>query len=917
MDPSPSTLLNRGIAAHRAGNRAEARDLVVKALIADQESELGWIWFATVASDRGEQRYAIDRALKINPESAARLRLRRLQRTRPVVPPEFVELEPPALPPDLQAAPAGITDRLPLRPIRRRRPSDAEPDPLASPAAQPLPTMAAAEVAPVTDPTVIDPAADPAVTDRGVGVAAPPDDAPPRRAIWGWLAAAAVLVVLAGLVVVLQDEDRDTYHVAVIAPLSGPLAAIGQEEARAAEMAVDEINADGGVAGRDLELVVVDDGNSPDVARQRAETIADDDDVLVVVGHYGSEAALAGGEIYGPAGLPVISPSAAAAEVTAGKPWSFSVVVPGSTQGAFVARYVRDVLGLDNASIVVGPGPFFAGAQASFDAEMRAGGGTVEHVWTVDPNNLDASIQTIVAELKADPDPGMVLLALTQPQAQAFLLASRRAGVTPPEIGLQTIGYGDFADLFEDEPEERETPGFFTDGLYVASPLLYDALGGATAQFADRFRARYDTSPEWFGAKTYDAVTVAARAIDIADPGDGDVATGRSAVRDALAGMDRPGAGVDGLGGPLFFPEGNDVPQALLIGRFAGGNLASAPTQYRVVVTPEQFDLDADRAAGRLLEVGPRMFRQYRVVYIGLDLNEVSELSTTGQTFGADFSLWFRYQGDPSATDIVFTNATDPTLSPGEPISTREVNGEQFAMYRVKGTFAQPLDFHDYPWDVHELTIGLVNRLLDENDIVYVADESILRQSQAERLQSGFDLRQPFNKIPNWEATRVFFSLDEQTSRSAVPDEETGAPTYVQLSAFEVEMTFSRDVRSFLIKNLLPLALLALVTYISLFFSADQAGSRIGFAITSLLTSSVLLSSVSGQLPDIGYTVAIEWGFYAYLALSGLLVFYNIVIERLYKQKRYAAVRRIDTAARILYPVIIGAVVAAYVVEYA
>jgi len=69
-------------------------------------------------------------------------------------------------------------------------------------------------------------------------------------------------------------------------------------------------------------------------------------------------------------------------------------------------------------------------------------------------------------------------------------------------------------------------------------------------------------------------------------------------------------------------------------------------------------------------------------------------------------------------------------------------------MYRVKGTFGQPLDFHSYPWDVHILTIGLVNRVLDENDIVYVADQSILAQSQADRLQSGFDFRQPFNKIP-------------------------------------------------------------------------------------------------------------------------------------------------------------------------
>ena len=81
-----------------------------------------------------------------------------------------------------------------------------------------------------------------------------------------------------------------------------------------------------------------------------------------------------------------------------------------------------------------------------------------------------------------------------------------------------------------------------------------------------------------------------------------------------------------------------------------------------------------------------------------------------------------------------------------------------------------------------------------------------------------------------------------------------------------------RDVRGFLLKNLLPLGLLALVTYLSLFFAPDQAGTRVGFAVTSILTASVLLESVTGPL-DVGYTVAIEGVFFVYIALSAALVF--------------------------------------------
>jgi len=129
------------------------------------------------------------------------------------------------------------------------------------------------------------------------------------------------------------------------------------------------------------------------------------------------------------------------------------------------------------------------------------------------------------------------------------------------------------------------------------------------------------------------------------------------------------------------------------------------------------------------------------------------------------------------------------------------------------------------------------------------------------------------------------------------------------------ESTEQRDARGFLLKNLLPLGLLALVTYLSLFFAADQAGARVGFAVTSILTASVLLESVTGPL-DVGYTVAIEGVFYVYVALSAVLVFINIAVERLYKERRYRAVTRLDTVARVVYPLICLATIAFYAARY-
>ena len=145
--------------------------------------------------------------------------------------------------------------------------------------------------------------------------------------------------------------------------------------------------------------------------------------------------------------------------------------------------------------------------------------------------------------------------------------------------------------------------------------------------------------------------------------------------------------------------------------------------------------------------------------------------------------------------------------------------------------------------------------------------------------------------------------------------ENDGAHAFAQFSKFVTEITMQRDVRGFLIKHLMPLALLALVTYLALFLAPDQSGTRIGFAVTSILTASVLLESVTGPL-GVGYIVAIEWAFYVYIALSAALVFGNIAIERLYKEKRFRTVARLDTVMRAAYPIVCLATIAVYAVRF-
>ncbi|HYJ12721.1 MAG TPA: hypothetical protein VEW66_03970, partial [Thermomicrobiales bacterium] len=130
----PVGLLNQGIAAYHDNRLDDARKSFTDAVLADPTYDLGWIWFATVATVQGEQRYCIDRALSINPESPVKTRLENLEHVTAVVPPELLAVHRPPLPEDLQhlapAFPLPIAIPAHRRPISTTRPAtDASNDP--------------------------------------------------------------------------------------------------------------------------------------------------------------------------------------------------------------------------------------------------------------------------------------------------------------------------------------------------------------------------------------------------------------------------------------------------------------------------------------------------------------------------------------------------------------------------------------------------------------------------------------------------------------------------------------------------------------------------------------------------------------------------------------------------------------------
>ena len=888
MEEDPQSALghvNRGIDALSDDDGERARRHFAQALHLEPENEIAWLWMSESSTVPGEQLYCLNRAVGINPDSRGKAHRDALRQAgvAPLIPPAIRDLEHPPLPPSYRpGAPALVLPHA-LR-NRSRRGLKTAPAP------------------PVTDGNEESTEGDdPALLEK-----------PVVRGDWHWtwiagLSALAILIAAGSYWLFTREPFLgETWNVALVAPMTGDNAWVGEELERGATIAVNiwnETNDD-----FHLKLSVYDDENDPEVAVAIANDLATNSSVVAVIGHGTSSTSLAAAPIYQAAGLPVVSSTATINELADFEGY-FRTIFSDQSEAAMLATYLRHVLNTDRVTIVSGETTYEINLTDQFADAFVASGGEVAGEQIITSDDTVGSIASIVDELAQADDPGMIFLATSEDHGHEFLLALRRAGVTTPVFGSETMGSSEFAERFADEPEETATPGFFTEGMYAVSPLIYDSVGADALRFAEWYEAEYGIAPSWRPARTWDAVSAIAVAIGRGNPSSPDIAADRTIVREQLAAMTSIETAVPGITGDFYFTEAGDSPQSLSIGHFADGIFSSAPTQYRLVTDPDAYDISEEVESGRAIDLNGNYLREYRVVYIGVEMIELRDLKTAEQTFFADFFLYFRWNGDDAPLDIIFTNSTSAKIDIENPISSQVTDaGENYRLYRVQGTFSEPLDFHDYPWDRHSLTIRIVNPVMNQNDLVYVPDPAASGMSQAERQRSSMDQNRSFNRLPSWNTEEVLFTQVSITSTADDYDTEG----LVQYSEFQVIVDIGRDVRSFLVKNLLPLVLLALVTYIAIWFPPEQAGARVSFAITALLSSSVMLINVSNQLPEIGYTVAIEWGYYAYLWMSAVLILLTIAVDRSYKAKRFARVRKLDAFIRTAYPLSILVVIGAY-----
>ncbi|EGK84345.1 ABC transporter substrate-binding protein [Microcoleus vaginatus PCC 9802] len=225
-------------------------------------------------------------------------------------------------------------------------------------------------------------------------------------------------------------SDRTSLKIAVSVP-SGSNPNIAQEILRGVAQAQDEINARGGINGVGLQVEIVNDNNRPEVAKEVAAVLANDQKILAVIGHNDSTASLAAAPVYQEKKLVMITPTSSTNNLSGFGSYIFRTVLNSGSTTAPLAEYIVKQAGKANIAFCYdSQAAGSASFKDEFIASLSASGGRLVPIVcdlsapTFNPNNAIADAVSKGAE-------GLMLAPYIERLDRAIDLARANQGKLP------------------------------------------------------------------------------------------------------------------------------------------------------------------------------------------------------------------------------------------------------------------------------------------------------------------------------------------------------------------------------------------------------------------------------------------------------------------------------------------------------
>lgn len=223
------------------------------------------------------------------------------------------------------------------------------------------------------------------------------------------------------------------------APVSGPLAAVGSACRDATRAVFADVNAQGGIGGRTLELVTLDDEDRPERTAVNVKLLASQHQVIGLFGFVGAGAHRAGAQGAADEGLPYIAAFSGSQALRSGLlPWIYNLRAGHVDEVDYIARHTRQV-GISRVSLVAEYNLQGWELRDALMASFEARGASVASISSIDHEgsrySLPGAVSSVLAGL-----PQAILLGADYVASARFVEAVRRAGFTGLFYTLSTVG---------------------------------------------------------------------------------------------------------------------------------------------------------------------------------------------------------------------------------------------------------------------------------------------------------------------------------------------------------------------------------------------------------------------------------------------------------------------------------------------
>lgn len=368
-------------------------------------------------------------------------------------------------------------------------------------------------------------------------------------------------VILALTLASCSKAESNSVKIGGIFPLSGQVAVYGVECKNGVDLAIEEINAAGGINGKPIVLVSEDDEGNPDKTVNAFKKLSTKDGVKIVIGSLTSGCTQAITTLSQASKVVQIAPAATAPAITDAGDFIFRACFIDPFQGTVGGKFAAETLGKKRAAILYDIGnDYSVGLADNFKIAFTKAGGSIVSEESYATNDKDFNAQ--LTKIKnANPD----VVYLPDYYGTVALIAKqlRAQGINVPMVGAD--GWDGLTSNAGDE----------VLGGYYSNHYAVDSTEPAVKKFVESFRAKYNKDPNSFAALGYDCVYLIRDAIVAAGAEDS------IAVRDALAKTNG-----DYVTGHLTFDEKHNPIKSAVMLELVKADDGTLKTVYNTTVNP-------------------------------------------------------------------------------------------------------------------------------------------------------------------------------------------------------------------------------------------------------------------------------------------------------------------------------------------